>query len=282
MGLNTTGLANTNDYVLGRGIIRLALLDSTTGLPLGFRDLGNCPQFTITMTTEELKHFSSRAGLKVTDKRVTISQEISFGFQLDEISQQNFALFFTGENASTTNPAVAGVGAIGDKQTLTISGDVVQGQWYILRDEDSLVRTSFSSAFSGIVIFNETTMMAVATTEYTLDLEAGLVLIHHDAAGVGDGDNLSWYSSADASAPAKLQEMSALGGSGEDYALEFVQVNPANSDEVRVYEFHSVSVAADADFGLISDEFSLMSFKGTAQSNAVTGKTLTIRTTGAV
>jgi len=281
MGLNTTGAANTNDYILGRGIVRLALLDATTGLPLGFRDLGNSPQFTITMTTEELKHFSSRRGLKVTDKRVTISQEISFNFQLDEVSQQNLALFFTGDNESVTNPAVAGVGAIGDKQTLTLNTDVVQGQWYILRDEDSLVRTSFSDGFSGIVIYNETTMMAVASTEYDIDYEAGIVFIHADAAGVADGDNLSWYSSADASAPAKLQNMSALEGSNEDYALEFVQVNPANSDEVRVFSFHSVSIAADADFGLISDEFSLMSFKGTAQSNAVTGETLTIRTMGA-
>jgi hypothetical protein len=281
MGLNTTGEANTNDYVLGRGIVRLALLHSTTGLPLGFRDLGNCPQFTITMTTEELKHFSSRRGLKVTDKRVTVSQEISFSFQLDEVSQQNLALFFTGEEASVTNPAVAGVGAVGDKQTLTLDTDVVQGQWYILRDEDSLVRASFSDGFSGITIYNETTMMAVASTEYDLDYTAGLVFIHANAAGVADGDNLSWYSSADASAPAKLQNMSALEGSNEDYALEFVQVNPANSDEVRVYTFHSVSVGADADFGLISDEFSLMSFKGTAQANAVTGETLTVRTVGA-
>jgi len=282
MGLNTTGSANTNDYVIGRGIIRLASIDATTGLPLGLRDLGNCPEFKTNMTSEELKHFSSRQGLKVVDKRVTISQEINFTFQLDEISQQNLAFAFVGTNASVTNPAVAGVGAIGDKQTLTLSGDVVQGNWYILRDEDSLVRCSFSDGFSGIVIYNETTMMAVASTEYDFDYEAGLVFIHADAAGVADGDNLSWYSSADASAPAKIQSMEALAGDVQDYYMEFVQINPANGEEQRVYQFHSVSLAIDGDFDLVSDAFALLSFKGSAQSNAVTGKTLTVDTHGAV
>lgn len=279
MGLNTTGTANTNDYVVGRGIVRLARINSTTGLPLGFLDLGNSPQFKINMTTEELKHFSSRRGLKVVDKRVTLSQEINFSFQLDEINQQNFALFFTGENASVTNPAVAGVGAVGDKQTLIAA--VEQGKWYVMRDEDSLVRASFA-VDTGIVIYNETTMMAVAAGNYTFDLEAGLVLIHADAAGVTDGDSLSWYSSAQAGAPAKLQNMEALDGSLNDYALEIVQVNPANGDEMRVFSFHSVSLAADSDLDLISDAFSLLSFKGSAQANAVTGQTLTVTTHGAV
>ncbi len=280
MGLNTTGTANTNDYVLGRGIIRLALIDAVTGLPLGFRDLGNCPQFKISMTTEELKHFSSRSGLKVVDKRVVLSQEINFSFQLDEINQQNFELFFTGDEASVTNPAVAGVGTSMDKQTLTTS--VEQGKWYVMRDEDSLVRASFVTD-SGIVIYNETTMMAVASTEYEFDLEAGLVFIKANAAGVSDGDSLTWYSSAQAGAPAKLQQMSALAGSQQNYCLEFVQVNPANGDEERLYEFHSVNVSADSDLDLIGDAFSLLSFKGSAQSNSqLGGKTLTITTHGAV
>jgi hypothetical protein len=280
MGLNTTGTANTNDYVVGRGIVRLARINPTTGLPLGLLDLGNSPQFKINMTTEELKHFSSRRGLKVVDKRVTLSQEINFSFQLDEISQQNFALFFTGENASVTNPAVAGVGGSMDKQSLVT--DVEKGKWYVLRDEDSLVRASFSSAFGGITIYNEATMMAVASSEYTLDREAGLVFIKANAAGVTAGDELTWYSSADASAPAKIQNMTALDGSLQDYVLEFVQVNPANGDEMRIFTFHSVSIAADSDLDLISDAFSLLSFKGTAQANAVTGETLTVQTVGAV
>lgn len=280
MGLNTTGMANTNEYVLGRGIVRLALIDSTTGLPLGFRDLGNCPQFRINMTTEELKHFSSRQGLRVADKRVVLSQEINFTFQLDEINQQNYALFFTGENESVTNPAVAGVGGAMDRQSLVT--DVVQGQWYVMRDEDSLVRASFEDG-TGVVIYNEATMMAVASTEYTLDPEAGLVFIHADAAGVSDGDELTWYSAAQAGAPAKLQQMEALQGSQLDYCLEFIQVNPANGDEQRVFEFHSVNISADSDHDLIGDAFSLLNFKGTAQSNsALGGKTLTITTHGAV
>ena len=44
-GPNTTGLANPNDLNLGRGIIYAAAIDSTTGLPGAYRDLGNAPAF---------------------------------------------------------------------------------------------------------------------------------------------------------------------------------------------------------------------------------------------
>ena len=76
--------------------------------------------------------------------------------------------------------------------------------------------------------------------------------------------------------------MEALAGDVQDYYMEFVQINPANGEEQRVYQFHSVSLAIDGDFDLVSDAFALLSFKGSAQSNAVTGKTLTVDTHGAV
>ena len=74
-GVNTTGVPNTNDYNLGRGIVYFSLLD-TNGLPTGgYRDLGNAPEFNVSFETETLEHQASRLGLKVTDKEVVISQK---------------------------------------------------------------------------------------------------------------------------------------------------------------------------------------------------------------
>lgn len=130
-GINLTGAPNTRDYVVGRGKIRFAKNDPATGLPDadGFRDLGNAPEFTITETTEELKHANSRDCLKFTDKRFVLSQEVGIGFKLDETRNfQNLAFFLSGDTQTYTNPHTA---------TLT---DVVQasdlkvGNWYEMRN----------------------------------------------------------------------------------------------------------------------------------------------------
>ena len=85
-GLNSTGAPDTRDYTLGRGIVRLAAL-TAAGLPdlNGFRDLGNAPEFNITVAVEDVRHQSSRTQLKFTDKRCTVSQEVGLSFILDEM-----------------------------------------------------------------------------------------------------------------------------------------------------------------------------------------------------
>ena len=58
---NSTGTTQTQDYNLGRGVLYIAALDGTTGLPGPYRDLGNAPSFALNVSVEELIHQSSRA-----------------------------------------------------------------------------------------------------------------------------------------------------------------------------------------------------------------------------
>src|SRR5262245_43608037 len=128
MGKNTSGLPNTGDYVLGRGKVYGALIDTVTEKPTaaGWRDLGNAPEFTLSLETEKLEHQSSMEGLKVVDKEVTLSQKMSIGFSLDEINDQNLSEWLSGETASHTNTAIAGF------SNVTQSSAVVLGRWYDL------------------------------------------------------------------------------------------------------------------------------------------------------
>lgn len=280
MALNTTGKPNTLDYFLGRGILYLSELDSDQLPSGGYRDLGNCPAFSMTVSSEELLHQSSRSGLKVTDKRVTLSQDIQIAFSLDELSHDNYALFFTGLTSSVTNPAVAGVGTMMAPVAITSSG--VLGRWYPLLTSYAGAGTSTAFSATSVPKIRRTSGMAmdlVLNTDYELNIKAGMVFIKADAVNVAAGDDIGWYSAADASAPANLELMKALKGSIKNYALKFIAANPVNDDEMMEFEFHSVQISADGDLNMISDEFSQASFTGAAQknSNANIDGTLTIR-----
>lgn len=279
MAINTTGKPDTRDYFLVRGIIYLAELDANS-LPKEYRDLGNSPAFSITVESEELLHQLSRSGLRVTDKRITLSQDISLSFQLDEISHDNLALFFTGTTQSVTNPAVAGVGTMGSP--IAITANAVLGRWYDLKTAYTGAGTPTAFSADSVPKIRRTSgtpMDLVLGTDYEIDRQMGRVFLKHDAVNVAANDDIGWYSAADASAPATLQLMKALQGTVKDYALKFIAENPANSAEKIEYDFHSVQISADGDLALIGDEFSTAGFSGSAQknTNVNVNATLTVR-----
>jgi hypothetical protein len=286
MAINSTGKPDTRDYFLGRGIVYLAELDANL-LPVSWRDLGNSPAFSITVESEELLHQSSRTGLRITDKRITLSQDISLSFQIDELSHDNLALFFTGDTVSLTNPAVAGVASMGSPVAITANAEL--GKWYDLKTVYSGVHespggTSVKTAFSADSVpkirrTSGVPMDLVLGTDYEIDRFMGRVFVKSNATNVAAGDDIAWYSAADATAPATLQVMRALKGSVRDFALKFVAENPANSAEKIEYDFHSVQISADGDLSLIGDEFSVAGFTGSAQknSNINVDATLTVR-----
>lgn len=279
MAINTTGKPNTLDYFLGRGIVYLAELDASQ-LPKGYRDLGNSPGFSISVESEELLHQASRTGLKVTDKRITLSQDIKISFQVDELSHDNQALFFTGTTESVTNPGVAGIGGVGSQ--ITISAAVELGKWYDLKTayDGSGVASAFSDNTKIHVREKSGPTNLVEGTDYEVDLEMGRIFLLSTASNIAAGEGMEFYTAADAGAPATLQLMHALAGSaGTSYALKFIAENPANASEKIEYEFHSVSISADGDLALIGDDFAVASFSGAAQknSNVNIDATLTVR-----
>lgn len=87
---------STGNYMLGKGVLKFDRFDSD-GLPTGIRDLGNCPNFSLTPTVETLDHFSSREGLKKKDLSVTLSAGLTAKFTLEEYDKQNLAMALLGE-----------------------------------------------------------------------------------------------------------------------------------------------------------------------------------------
>lgn len=90
------------DYTLGRG--RVVFEETGTN---GFRDLGNAPEFQLSVEAENLPHFNSQGGLKKKDKDVVTQITSSATFQLDEPVNENLALFFL-STAAVSNTVAGG------------------------------------------------------------------------------------------------------------------------------------------------------------------------------
>lgn len=282
-GPNTTGQPNTSDYNLGRGIVYFAALDTTTQLPKAYRDLGNAPEFNISVETETLEHQSSRQGLKVTDKEVTISQKINLSFQLDEINHENLAEFFAGEKAAHTNVAVAGF----SQYAMIPDPEVALGRWYDIRDSNGNRAYDVESANLDMETSNVSPVTLVLNTDYLLDSEQGRVFLLSTstvvATAISGSEDINVTLSADAGAR-DVNEVRALTQTTVSGALKFIAENPVDADRETEYQFHKVSLKADGDFALIGDEFSTMGFTAVAETNSTASAnspTLTIRTVAA-
>lgn len=264
-GLNTTGLAVPGDYNLGRGKVYISELSSDLPGPGGYRDLGNAPEFNVSVEVETLEHQSSREGLKTVDKEVVVSQKINISFQLDEINFQNLALFFSGTAtaAALTNPAVAGV------TDIQISSAVVLGRWY---DLTSLANQTGVRAYD--IDKTKLTVRKIASpdvnlvedTDYTVDEKNGRIFLLSGASNIADGDAMEFTLTADAGAVAP-DEVKGLTQTNISVALKFIGSNPANNDKETEYQFHKVSLKPDGDFSLIGDDWTVMGFTAVVEKN---------------
>lgn len=288
-GFNATGTPNTKDYNLGRGTVYFAAFPtgSATGRSdAGYRDLGNCPEFNISVDVETLEHQSSQEGLKVTDKEFVISQKVNLSLSLDEINFENGALFFSGTAGDGTylnTPAISGIeAAAATGISLVSTANFTAGRWYDIAD------ASGNRAYD--ILAANLRLNAVATagtdyvqvTDYTVDEKMGRVFIPSVGAIATANAEVFMELAPDGGAVA-ADEISALAVSSVSGSLKFISENPTASDHQTEYEFHQVSLKADGDFSLIGDEFTTMQLTGVAERNTLftalgASKTLTIRT----
>ena len=281
-GINTSGAPNTRDYVLGRGIVRLASL-TAAGLPDadGFRDLGNAPEFSITVSVEDLRHQSSRSQLKFTDKRCTISQEVGVSFILDEMNYDNLAAYFSGSTEVYNNPhdttwlATASI----------VGGSVIKvGNWYQLKSGTGarVYDLGATGLVYSLVLDPSGAATALSADDYEIDEAMGLVRFKAGGTNtLADGDDIGFAVSTGATVAQDLDQVNALTTADVQGALLFVQTNACDQGNKSEYLFHKVSLSSDGDLPLIGDEIQQASFTGVAEVNSAvtdTSQVLTVRT----
>lgn len=263
-GPNTTGLTRPDDLVLGRGSVFLAELTSVDK-PKGYRFVGNVPELTLSQEVETLEHRSSIEGLQVVDKEVTLSQDLNVSFNFDEMNHENFALFFSGTKATHTNVAIAGF----SQWAMIPDGELALGSWYEIRNSAGERAYDIDTTDLDIETSAGTPVTLVENTDYTLDLEMGMIHILSTSSAVATAiaanEDLNVTLTAEATASV-VDEVQGLVQTPQAVAMKFIGVNPANNDRKTEVQIHKITLKGDGDLNFISDEWAVGTVSGKAET----------------
>lgn len=155
------------DYTIGKG--KLLFKPDGAG---GFRDLGNCPNFAISVATEKKEHFSSRSGLQLKDSEVVVRQTATASFTLDEPNIENLKDFVM-SNAITDISQTSG----------SVTDQSVTGYHDLWID---LGKKSISNV---VVTDSSGTTTYIEGTDYEVDTEEGLLKVL-SSGSITDGEAL--------------------------------------------------------------------------------------------
>lgn len=97
-------LTKTENIVFGRGVLYFAPFDDND-VPMGERDLGETPGFSITAESERFKKYSSRSGISTLILDQLIRVDLSGKIAVDDMSAENQALFIAGNVQTKTQSA---------------------------------------------------------------------------------------------------------------------------------------------------------------------------------
>lgn len=112
----------TNNYTLGRGKVHFSRFVPGSFTPEGFRYIGNTPEFSLNIESEELDHYNSDEGIREKDDSVSLEVNRTGSLITDNIHPKNVALFFFGQDSVVAQAPVS-------PQSLQIE-DVVAGYSY--------------------------------------------------------------------------------------------------------------------------------------------------------
>ena len=227
---------NSDNYTLGRG--RLLFNRKVNGAFTGLRDLGNATNFTLSMSTEKLDHYSNRQGIRVKDKSVLTSMAITGSFTLDEIMADNLAMTFLASITDVTQTAEV-------DQTTAIAKSK-KGHYFQLDDkfidEDS------------VVVTDATPKTYTVGTDYTIHGPSGQLFI---TAGSTIADNTALTVTYD-TLEKTYKKLNAFDENSVEGELHFISdVAVGTNMQARMW---NVTMMPSGDTGFISDEWNSLEF----------------------
>jgi hypothetical protein len=231
------------NYVVGAGKLFFnQFLAGTKTLEGGSRYLGNSPELSLSQSEDKLDHYNSDGGIKVKDASVSLQNDQTGSFSLDDISPENLALWFRGAVQSNV---IAG-GAVVDEGHVAKLGTYIQ-LGLTTGNQIGAKNVSLVSVKIGAAVI-------AAAGNYEVDPVTGRVLILDDAADITDDDALL----ISYTAAAGTEEIVIPAGTTIEGRMEFFADNRAG--ENRDYIWPYVQVSPDGDFALKGDDWQAMTF----------------------
>lgn len=90
-----------NQYYSGQGRLYAAERDDVTGAPLGFKELGNVPDLSVSVAVTKFEHKESQSGSRAVDLTIVQEKNGTFSMTLESMSLDNLAMAFWGTKTAT-------------------------------------------------------------------------------------------------------------------------------------------------------------------------------------
>ena len=236
----------TKDYYSGQGEVWIAPIKA--GVTGKYRFLGNVPELEIATEVDKVEHKESSSGQRLTDHVLTKEKKVSFKATIEELSDDNVALAFQGKKTE-----IAG-GKVTDEEI----ADVVAGDTVFLSGigfTDLKIKDSATSAVT-----------LVEGAHYAVDARFGKVTLL-DLSGLTLPLKATFTK-------AKTVQIEFMTENVEGYALKFLGLNTAKSDEPVMVELLKTSIDPAKTWALIQDELGALELDGDVL--AVGGKTVVV------
>lgn len=233
----------TNNYTLGRGEVHFARFLPGTRTPDGFYYIGNTPEFSLTIESETLDHFSSDGGIREKDDSIPLEVTRTGSLTTDNISPENVALFFFGTNSIITQTTVAAA-----PETLN---NVKPGHSYKLGVTPSSPVGVFGINPTGLTVAKVGTpnVPLAANTDYLIDLDAGIITLLDTSTIVLAGDEVIVTYGLRASTRTRV----ISGSEPVEGAMIYRSFNPKGDNAVFYLPY--VKITPNGDYALKGDEW---------------------------
>lgn len=236
-----------NNYTLGRGKVYFSRFKTGTETPEGFVYIGNTPEFSLTIESENLDHYSSDSGIREKDDSVPLEVTRTGNFTTDNIVPDNVSLFFFGSKSTVTQGVVSS-----DDEEFT---DVVLGRSYKLGITDLNPTGYMGINSAGFAVNGEgSPTLLVEGTDYTMDFANGILTLLETATGVATGDDITVTYAVKAS----TRDRVISGSTPVEGAMMYVANNP-KGDNFNYY-FPYVKITPNGDYALKGDEWQSIPF----------------------
>lgn len=241
-------MASTKDYVLGRGQLFFDPFVPGTKTKTGQRYFGNTPEFSLTLESDKLDHYSSDGGVRVKDDSALLELNRTGSFTTDNIAAENLALFVLGDVSTVTQVATPVTG-----EDL---GVLIPGRYYQLGVSNSNpVGVRGVTSVTLTVDPDGTPATAVLDTDYTLDADLGRIYIIEGGAFDGVKDASVNYTPV-----ANTRERVTTNASASvEGSLTFISYNAKGSQKDWVFPY--VTLTPSGDLALKGDDWQTMTFE---------------------
>lgn len=235
----------SNNLVLGRGEVYFDRFLAGTQTKIGERYLGATPSFSVSAETQELEHFSSERGLRVKDESVTLQIDVTGQLTVENMSDENVALFFFGDAETATISAATG----------TVNDFTVQPGLFYQLGATALKPEGVENVTTVTVLRNPATdnVAAVLNTDYRLDAELGRIeIIPGGAFQPGDIARVTFNTAA------QTQGRVLSGSTLIQGAMRFISYNGVGGQ--RNFYMPKVTLRPNGEFALKGEEWQNISF----------------------